>query len=113
MGLIREILMDLESKQPNEFLDHDDPVVAYHASLLREAGFVNGVIINNELSLPRACRLAYLTWRGHDFLDAMRDESIWRKAQESILKPAGGIAFDVLFQWLKVQMQQKLGLPVV
>lgn len=55
--------------------------------------------------------LQKMTWAGHDFLDSMRDDTIWKKAQEKVLKPIGGVAFDVLKEWLKAEMRSKLGLP--
>jgi asparagine synthase (glutamine-hydrolysing) len=50
---------------------------------------------------------------GDDFLDAMKDETIWNSAKENILKPASGVAFDVLLEWLKWKMKTKLGMPGV
>jgi len=51
-----------------------------------------------------------LTWAGHDFLDAARNERAWEFAKRSISK-VGTVAFDVtkalLIQWAK----QQLGLP--
>jgi hypothetical protein len=56
-----------------------------------------------------------ITWEGHDFLDAMRDDTLWKKAKETVLKPAGkaavGASFAVLLAWLKLEATQKLGIP--
>ena len=35
-----------------------------------------------------------LTWQGHQFLNACRDESRWAKAK-TIFKDVGGVSFDV------------------
>ena len=37
-----------------------------------------------------------LTWQGHEFLDAARNDTIWRKAKKKVLETTGGLAFDVL-----------------
>ena len=56
-----------------------------------------------------------LTWAGHDFLDAMRDDTIWKKAKEKVLAPTGkeivGASFAVLLGWLRYEAAQKLGIP--
>ena len=36
-----------------------------------------------------------LTWEGNDFLDAVRDESIWKRVRSTIGKITGGASFEV------------------
>ncbi|MBL9188769.1 MAG: DUF2513 domain-containing protein [Opitutaceae bacterium] len=67
--------------------------------------------MDDEQGMPFDVVPLRMTWSGHDFLDAMRDEGIWKMAQDSILKPIGGVAFEVLKEWLKSQMRTKLGFP--
>ena len=114
MDLIRLILLALEGDEvacERSKSEYDRAAIAYHAALMIEAGFVDGVVSNDENGIPAHCVLQRMTWAGHDFLDAMRDETIWKRAKESILKPIGGVAFDVLKEWLKAQMRAKLSLP--
>jgi hypothetical protein len=44
-------------------------------------------------------------------LEASRDPTLWQRAKENVLKPAGGMAFNVLLEWLKTEAKTKLGLP--
>jgi hypothetical protein len=114
MELIRLILLALEGDEAaseRSRSEYDSATIAYHAALMIEAGLVEGVVANDEKGIPARCVIQRMTWSGHDFLDAMRDETIWKKARESVLKPIGGVAFDVLKEWLKAQMREKLGLP--
>ena len=104
-NLVRKILQDMENAEPMKifngfpFEGYDKPTVHEHIELLIEAGLLDGKVHRTrDSSMPMVSRL---TWAGHDFLDAMKDESIWKKAQDSLLKPAGGVAFDVLLEWLK------------
>ena len=39
-----------------------------------------------------------LTWAGHEFLDAARDDATWGKAKTAV-KTAGGVGFEVLKTW--------------
>jgi hypothetical protein len=114
-NLVRKILQDMEDAQPMRMCNgftydgYEEPTINEHVELLIEAGLLEGKVLRTQdSSMPIVSRL---TWAGHDFLDAMKDESIWKKAQDSLLKPAGGVAFDVLLEWLKWQMKEKLGMP--
>ena len=59
---------------------------------------------------PSAIPLS-LTWEGHEFIDAAKDSKLWAKAKKHVLAPAGGVAFNVLLEWLKMEAKTKLGLP--
>ncbi len=52
-----------------------------------------------------------LTWAGQEFLSAAKDDSLWTKAKETVLKPGASFTFDRLFDWLKGQVGGALGLP--
>lgn len=115
--LIRQILREVEASpartplagRPN-YEGFDEDTAVEHIDLLIEAGLLQGKI-TPFLDGGVHVNIQRLTWKGHDFLDAMKDDSIWAQAKESILKPVGGVAFDVLLDWLKWKMAEKLGLP--
>ncbi|MGO8839441.1 MAG: DUF2513 domain-containing protein [Limisphaerales bacterium] len=48
-----------------------------------------------------------LTWAGHDFLDAARNDTIWNKAKDEFLKPGISWTFSILFEWLKQEARQR------
>ncbi|WP_322978976.1 DUF2513 domain-containing protein [Pseudomonas sp. C11] len=103
MGLIRLLLLKLEEIDQDgrsiyHFVEGDIQLegyswdeIEYHYDLADEAGLVdmggNGVM--NGILFRR------LTWAGHDFVDAVRDEEIWRKTKEGALA-AGGISIDLV-----------------
>ena len=116
--LIRRILTDIENMPAGRFLDdinypgeYDCQTVYEHAALLIEdADLVKGTVLRADDSIIDV-RITGLTWKGHDFIGAAKDSSIWTKAKETVLKPAVAITFDVLLEWLKAQAKQQLGLP--
>lgn len=122
--LIRRILRDAENMSAMSTISnlgtlggksfgyegHDPKVVGEHVQLLIEAGLLDGKV-SPGMDGGAYIQVQRLTWKGHDFLDAMKDDSIWTQAKETILRPVGGVAFDVLLDWLKWKMGQKLGLP--
>lgn len=37
-----------------------------------------------------------LTWQGHEFLDASRNETVWKKTLKTINKKRDGLTFEVI-----------------
>ncbi|WLH18794.1 DUF2513 domain-containing protein [Pseudomonas simiae] len=77
--------------------------VAYHLDLATEAGLVdqggNGVM--NGFMFRR------LTWEGHDFVDAVRDNDIWKKTRQGA-SAAGGFSVDLLKDLAKGFIRKKI-----
>lgn len=79
---------------------------SYHLQLLLDAGFIaheSGASGKREWSGYR------LTWSGHEFLDAAREGSRWRKAK-GLVESAGGVTFDVLKAVLIELARKQVGL---
>ena len=113
MDLIRLILLSLEGDEKADEKAkeaYDGKTMAYHAQLLKEAGLIEAVVSMDSQNMPDGYLLTRMTWSGHDFLDAMKDDTIWEKAKEHVIQPVGGVAFDVLLEWLNIQMRTKLGI---
>jgi len=102
LDLIRKILFKVEEKAdptPEFDLKIDDypqEIINYHIVLMNEAGLLIGGA--EELS-DGSYVIAYvsrLTWEGHEFLDSIRDISLWNKAKNLISEKAKGIPFEIL-----------------
>ncbi|MEX2411343.1 MAG: DUF2513 domain-containing protein, partial [Candidatus Paceibacterota bacterium] len=81
INLIKEILIELErsdnpiAKADFTINDRSDIEVSYHIKLLFEAGLIEAENISGFSSyhwIPIT-----LTWHGHEFLDAARNDTIW------------------------------------
>ncbi len=115
--LIRKLLLALEAQEHAyvrktiEVEGYSEEQVGFHFYLIGEAGLAR-VIDNTDVSgeSPSAMPL-HLTWAGYEFLEAAKDETLWGKAKEKVLKPAGGAAFGVLLEWLKAEAKSRLGIP--
>jgi DNA-binding transcriptional ArsR family regulator len=100
MELGRKILLELESKEDfstyirPEIVGATDLQVSYHIKLLAEAGLVNAKNWSTDDGSEWAT--SSLTTHGHDFLDAARNEGIWKKAKELILSKGGVLTFEML-----------------
>lgn len=110
MAIVREILLELESA-PDTGMKTFTGERAYHAILMMDALLVDGIEHGTAVGVDRPQRviLRRLTWQGHELLDAIRDDTVWKKAQEQVLKPAGGFMLDVLLAWGKAEMASRLG----
>jgi hypothetical protein len=118
LDLIRKLLLAAEAHEHGFVIDqlridgYSEEQVGFHIYLLGQAGFME-VNENTHLhsespsALPRN-----LTWAGYEFLEAAKDETVWAKARERVIKPAGGVAMSVLVDWLKAEAKTRLGLPL-
>jgi Hypothetical protein (DUF2513) len=77
MDIVRELL--LRSEAANGHVSVNDPLETYHVRIMIDAGLVEGRI-SQEITAdsPRHSYTHNLTWAGHDFLDAARNDTVWR-----------------------------------
>jgi Hypothetical protein (DUF2513) len=117
MDLCRQILLYVEGRvsdgwhhglQDLQLLNPDEAIVYYQVKLLHEAGLLEVHHISTSEGdrwLPIS-----LTWAGHEFLDAARDEKRWGQAKK-MSEQVGGVALDVMKGLLQKLASQALGLP--
>jgi hypothetical protein len=86
--------------------------INYNLILLLEAGYIIGKEFsgNDQVTIYPI----RLTWEGHEFLDAARDDTRWEKAKSAISKVGGWsfeIAKPILMELAKDAIKTSLGLP--
>jgi len=100
MELVRQLLFEVEKNDdPYALIDpkiegHNEVEISYHIMLLDQAGLLNA----QDRSAIGVFRwsAARLTWDGHEFLDAARDDATWKEATERLSEANPGPVFDVL-----------------
>ncbi len=116
MDLIRKLVLAIESCSdgwPKEDLKIDGYTadqIGYHAFLLVDAGLASGADVTSSGSSGPEYLLSHLTWAGHDFADACRDETIWRKAKATVRDKVGTVTFDVMKELLVSFLKSAVGL---
>ena len=117
MDLVREILLAIEKneKDPLGWIDLELPnrsrkEVAYHVMLLHQAGLVTAKDLCTNGPDGFDWRPKSLTWQGHEFLEAARNDTIWHKAVGKMVEVTGGVSLDVLKDLLIASGKQALGL---
>jgi hypothetical protein len=113
MDLIRAILLAVESCSSGlapkiEIHDYTQEQINYHVYLLGEAGLAKVHNITPDGGSPAAL-ISSLTWAGHEFLDASRENKIWNLAKDSINK-VGGATIQIWTAVLTSLIQKQLGL---
>ncbi len=111
MELIRLQLLEVEGEPPPpDFAGYTEEQQVYHMALCIEAGLVDGVVVPNATGYPAATSAIRLTWKGHEFLDAARNDTIWKKAIGHIRKTGVQVTLPVLEELLKKAARELLGL---
>lgn len=117
MELIRKLILALEDAPTGDVsgdLDiegYTPEQIGYHAYLLLDAGLAEGDRIDHMGSDGPGAMLTNLTWAGHEFADAARDETRWKKAMGVVQEKGGAVTLSVLTQFLTALMRSALGLP--
>ena len=112
--LIRTILFKVEEQPtmesvvlPSQFQSFDEETVSYHIWLLREASLIEASCRGS--SLKRNCFAKGLTWEGHEFLDKIRSDDLWKQTASTIKTKGLELSFDSIKATSSVLMKQMIG----
>jgi hypothetical protein len=109
MDIIRLILMQQETGEaPPDLAKYPEDLVVYNVALMKDAGLLVAEIREGYGGSPRRAAIIRMTWAGHDFLDAARDDTLWRKAKEKVIRPTASWTFGILLEWLKHEIRSRI-----
>lgn len=109
MGLIRLLLLGQEGEEV-DLSSYSEEALLYHYALAIEAGLLRGDILEHKDGTLRGAAVIRMTWEGHDFIDAARNESVWKKATSILSKNGMTLSFAVLTALLTSIAKEKIGL---
>jgi len=124
MDLVRDFLLKIaNADEPPNFSDlildreegsREHEVAVYNMRMLiDDVGLVTGVNVASHdgydwIELE-------LTWSGNDFLDNIRDQTVWEKTKQGAQK-LGGASWDVVIElakgYLKAEAKKRLGVEL-
>ncbi len=117
LDLVRRLLLKIEERHNiassdlacDELISASHELVSYHLQMMiQEAGLAKGISIPDMDEDARdGWEDIELTWKGHDFLDQVRDDEIWRLTKEGVTK-AKGFSFDLLASLAKGLAREKI-----
>ncbi len=102
MELIRKILFFLEARSSFEaVLDlpiqgYEQVVIRYHVLLLAQADLIDFEPEKTDTGRIIKAHVLGLNWAGHEFLDAVRSEKVWKKLLKYAIDKGGSLPFDLL-----------------
>jgi hypothetical protein len=114
MDLIRKMLLTIEADEHGfapeiQIPDYTQEEIGYHAILLKEAGLAIVSDLTSFGSSSPIGKVVRLTWAGHEFLDAARENQIWNQAKDKI-NQIGGATIQIWIALLTELIKKKLGL---
>jgi hypothetical protein len=99
-----ESVLSLNASREPLCLHGESPAdVHYNMKLLADAGFID----LHPTQFAGGFNVRGLTWRGHDFLDSVRDDLVWKKTKEGALA-AGGFTFELLTSLAKGLVKKQI-----
>ena len=102
MELCRKILFAIEEQYVSTAIrglkidGYTTEEVAYHCKLLHEAGLIKDCKIIYASNHIVSFGVSSLTWKGHDFIDSIREDTIWNKTKDIITQKGLPMLLDVV-----------------
>jgi len=87
-----DVPFDAGSLASDEF---DEAAIVYHVELLQQAGLLSASV-SRYISGGGSAIIQRLTWQGHDYLDAVRDDTVWNRTKARIGETVGTASLEVI-----------------
>lgn len=100
--LIRNMLLRIEASDStnltiSNFIElAPENILAYHIHLIYEANFIEAYNITCLGNNYPMYQIQWLTNSGHDYLDAVRSDDVWKDTKSTLLKIGGTASLDVI-----------------
>lgn len=119
-SLIRKLLLDLEESNGPIADDHHvegwtRDQVAYHLAQILNADLAEGpaptyYMDNADTAVPSSVLVLRLTPAGHDLIDAIRSDAVWKRTLDKVSAVGGSVTIEVLKQLAVSASRQILGI---
>jgi hypothetical protein len=96
-GLVRLLLLEIESgERPAGLEQYSEEQILYHCELLKESDLIIASVVTGGEGKAIGARIERLTWKGHDLLDSIRNETIWNQTQAVVREATVSATADML-----------------
>lgn len=104
MELCRKILFKIEGNTKAGIIfdlnieGYEKAEIMYNCQLLHEAGLIKGYkrYWRGETSPKGGFSVGDLTWEGHDFLDNIREETVWNKIKDVVAQKGITLTIEII-----------------
>tara|TARA_R110002049_G_scaffold130746_2_gene289167 strand:- start:12545 stop:12910 length:366 start_codon:yes stop_codon:yes gene_type:complete len=107
--LIKKIMIEVE-KQTTTAGIHDLQVdgyslneVSFNTYLMNESGLIKASFAKFGSGEYELTYLNRLTWKGHEFLDNARNDTVWKKTIGLVKEKGGSVSFSIFQNLLQSQ----------
>lgn len=102
MDLVRYILLKTEEAEGQ--IGYEDLVtdcwsaqeVAYHVEIMYLAGLLDATAMKDMNGTAVRGYVNGLTWDGQDYLDAIRNDTVWAKTKRLVKEKVGSTTMDII-----------------
>lgn len=116
LDLIKDLMLAFEKMPPGEVVQtlsmegqHEAVEVLEHIALLVQAGLLEGECHPDpRMEGGGFFAIHRVTWPGHDFLDAVRNDTVWNVTKER-LKQVGSWTFSLVVELCKEEVKRRVG----
>jgi hypothetical protein len=113
MDLVRQILLAMEAHaegfapSPFTVAGYDQAVIGHHVWLMEQGALVTAVDVTCQGDASPIALPGSITWEGHEFLDAVRNDRVWLKVKTELKDRAISLPFGLL-QELAIKVAKSL-----
>jgi Hypothetical protein (DUF2513) len=102
MDIVRKILALVEDQPAGDPVngmptigDASPATIAEHVQIMTDAGLLTGQVIGSS-EQGYGVLIFGLTWKGHDFLESIRNDTIWNKIRTKIKSAGAGMTIEII-----------------
>lgn len=113
MNLVRHLLAYMEEQPAGTIIQQvtvpvgtDGPTIGEHINLMAERGLIEGDVIDVNAPLFVIQRL---TWEGHDFLQAVQNDTVWKKVLSKAKDLGGSMTLEIAKELGKKYLMELAG----
>jgi len=113
MDLIRDLMLRFETGDVSVPDGRTKLEVAYHVKQLIEAGYLDGSVVmapSPGRRVPKDYFVRDITWKGHDFIKAVREDNLWNRTKEYFKSRSVPFTIELIFEFMKSEARKALGL---
>lgn len=101
--MIRDILskteectLNTDTVRLSDFPESDAASASYHVALLIDADLIDGQVVNTMGAGVKDFFAQRLTWEGHEFLDSIRSDTVWKKTKKLFADEGLSMTVDLI-----------------
>jgi len=87
----------------------DEAQIVYSVLELNDAGFLDGGASASG-SVIAINMINRITWKGHEYLDNIRDDTVWNNTKKTVISKVGSASLSIVSSVAAKLIQNQLGL---